>query len=132
MLYSVVFLNIKDYLFEKCIKNDVEISSKEDAIEMLVELQNSAGNLKNKEEFKNEVIKRENELSTSLGCVAIPHAKSETVKRPALSKIKLKKPFKWDGNSVNEIYLLASPDSNSHIEMLSVLAEYLQNGENTL
>ena len=133
MLLSVVFLDINDYLFENCVANDVEVASKEDAIDLLIELHRSAGNLSSSSDFKKAVMKRDSELSTELdGGIAIPHAKSKAVKRPSLAKLKLKRPVKWDSKLVKEIYMLASPDDESHIKMLSDLADALQNGSDNV
>lgn len=126
-------MDIYDYLSKACTKDDVEIASKEEAIEMLSELHEKAGNIKNIKNFKEEVLKRESELSTELSFgVAIPHAKSKNVLRPALARLTLKEPIEWDNRRVSTVYLLASPDDKTHIEMLSALAESLQNGEDNV
>lgn len=126
-------MNINDYLFESCVKDDVEIASKEDAIDMLLELHEKAGNLNNKNDFKKAVLKRDGELSTALeNGIAIPHAKSSAVNRAALARLRLKAPIIWDGRLVSEIYMLASPDDKAHINMLSALAQALQNDENNV
>ena len=124
-------MNIFDYLSKSCIKDDVEAASKEDAIDILLELHEKAGNIKNKSEFRKAVISRDDELSTALeNGIAIPHAKSDEVLRPALARLKLKAPIEWNGKNVSEVYLLASPSDDEHIKMLSALASTLQNGEN--
>ena len=124
-------MNIEEYLNENCIKYGVEAASVADAVDLLSELHLKAGNINDKERFKADVLRRESETSTALlSGIALPHAKSPCVIRPALAKITLKAPLLWGGKEVGTIYLLASPDSASHIKMLSALADALQNGEN--
>ncbi len=126
-------MNVYDYLNESCIKNDVEISSMEDALDILAELHFNAGNISDKELFKSEVEKREREMSTALlEKTALPHAKSSSVIRPAIAKITLRTPISWNGREVSRVYMLASPDDSSHIKMISALADSLQNGDNNI
>ena len=100
-----------------------------DAIDMLVELHCSAGNISDKETFKSEIFERENEMSTALlKGIALPHAKSPCVIRPAVAKITLKSPVDWNNRKVSTVYMLASPDDNAHIRLLSALSDSLQNG----
>ena len=104
-----------------------------DAIDMLAELHFSAGNISDKEEFKRDVLRRESEMSTAiLNGIALPHAKSPCVLRPSLAKITLKSPVMWSSKSVSTVYLLASPDEEAHIRLLSALADSLQNGDNNV
>ena len=126
-------MNLNAYLSESCIKNDVEIASMADAVDLLAELHKKAGNITDKEKFKAQILEREEIMTTAIiPGIAIPHAKSELVLRPALAKITLKKPVKWNCRNVSTVYMLASPDSASHLKMLCALADSLQNPPNNI
>lgn len=61
-----------------------------------------------KEEFYQDVLKRENIESTAIGNgVAIPHGMPENVIQPKISVIKLEYPVNWGGKMVSIIFLLA-------------------------
>ena len=69
-------MRITDLLSEKGIKLDAKPQSKAEAIDQLVELMNSTGNLKDKAEYKKCVLAREEEGTTGIGeGVAIPHVR---------------------------------------------------------
>ena len=80
--------------------------------------------------FKNDVFKRETEMSTSMGLgIAIPHAQSDYVKQSSLVFIKLKEPICWnDDDNVKIIFGIAVPKkdkNNQHLKILSTLARSL-------
>lgn len=61
-----------------------------------------------KEDFYQDVLKRENIESTAIGNgVAIPHGMPENVIQPKISVIKLEYPVNWGGKMVSIIFLLA-------------------------
>lgn len=80
-------MKITDLLNKKSIAiNPNNVSSKGEAIDKLVDLMNLSGNLNNKEEYKREVLKREELSTTGIGDgIAIPHAKTKAVKEAGLS-----------------------------------------------
>lgn len=67
--------------------------------------------------------------------IAMPHARPEQgAKALGLSIVKLANPVKFDADEndpVDAIFMFSAPDSNSHIEMISEMAEVLSD-ENTM
>lgn len=62
---------------------NLNAASKESAIDELVKMLSLEGVLKDADEFKREIFKREKLTTTAVGYgVAIPHAKSKVVKEP--------------------------------------------------
>ncbi|WP_338563671.1 PTS sugar transporter subunit IIA [Erwinia sp. E_sp_B04_7] len=65
--------------------------------------------------------------------IAMPHARPEQgAKALGLSIVKLANPVKFDADEndpVDAIFMFAAPDSNSHIEMISQMAEVLSDDE---
>ncbi len=126
-------MDINDFISKNCVKNDAEIANMDDALDILLDMHKNAGNIRSRAEFRADVLKRESELSTALDFgIAIPHAKSAAVLRPSLARLSLKAPIKWGNKDVKTVYLIASPDDKSHLEILSALADSLQNGENNV
>ena len=81
-------MRITDLLKKQGIALDVKVSSKNEAIDKLVNLMEASGNLNNKEEYKSKVLERESLSTTGIGDgIAIPHAKTKAVKNPGL--------FRW-------------------------------------
>jgi len=65
--------------------------------------------------------------------IAMPHARPEEgAKKLGLSVVKLANPVKFDSDEndpVDTIFMFSAPDSHSHIEMISQLAEVLSDEE---
>ena len=75
-------MKITDLLEEKSIKLNAVSNSKEQAINQLVNLISQTGNIRNKEQYKQIVLKREKQGTTGIGeGIAIPHGKSNVVKK---------------------------------------------------
>ena len=71
-------MKITDLLSEKSIMLQGKPNSKKEAIDQLVDLMMENGNIKNKEEYKKVVLKREEEGTTGIGeGIAIPHGKTD-------------------------------------------------------
>ena len=79
-------MRITDLLQKQAIDLHVAASSKQDAIDKIVSLMVKTGCIKDEETYKNAVIAREEEGTTGIGeGVAIPHAKTDAVEKPALA-----------------------------------------------
>lgn len=73
-------MKITDLLDRRAIDIHGQASSKEEAIEKMVELMCRSGKIKDKEAYKNKVLLREQEGSTGMGeGIAIPHGKCDAV-----------------------------------------------------
>ncbi|MDF2632417.1 MAG: fructose transporter subunit [Caproiciproducens sp.] len=128
-------MRITDLLSEKGINLDARPQSKAEAIDQLVELMNSTGNLKDKTEYKKCVLAREEEGTTGIGeGVAIPHAKTNVVTRAGLCVIVVKNGVDYDsldGSPANLLFMIAAPETkeNIHLEVLGRLSVLLMDDE---
>lgn len=124
-------MKITDLLNKKAIKLNGIASSKEDAINQMVELMANNGNIINKEEYRRVVMEREKEGSTGIGeGIAIPHGKTEAVAKPGLSAMVIPNGVNFDsldGQPAKLIFLIAAPNTkdNVHLEVLSRLSTLL-------
>ena len=81
-------MKIIDLLKKDAIELNTSVASKSDAIDKLVALHEKAGNLVDVNVYKDAILAREAQGSTAIGeGIAVPHAKSESVKTPGLSAI---------------------------------------------
>ena len=93
------------------------------------------GILNNKNEFKKEILEREELSSTGFGNgIAIPHAKTSAVKIPRVAVGISKDGFDFDsvdGNKANLIFMIAAGDDDNdlHLKTLSHLAQNLMDDE---
>ncbi len=130
-------MKIRDLLSEKSIMLDVELNSKNEAIEKAVELMNTNGNLNNVEEFKKAVFLREEEGSTGVGeGVAIPHGKGDSVSFPAMAAMAIPKGVDYDSiddEPATLLFLIAAPNTkdNVHLDVLAKFSTFLVDEEFT-
>ncbi|AIY83322.1 PTS system, fructose subfamily, IIA component domain protein [Clostridium baratii str. Sullivan] len=133
-------MRIIDLLKEDGILLNTNVNSKKEAIEVLVDLMDKEGYLNDKEEYKNEVLKREELSTTGIGDgIAIPHGKTKAVKCAGLSSMVVKDGVDFDsldGNKANLFFMIAAPEeaNNLHLEVLARLSTILMDEEfrNTL
>lgn len=89
------------------------------------------GNLNNKEEYKKAIIAREAQSTTGIGeGIAIPHGKTNAVKKASLAAAVCKKGVDYDsldGAPANLFFMIAVPDNsdNLHLEVLARLSTIL-------
>ncbi|MFZ5753717.1 MAG: PTS sugar transporter subunit IIA [Bacillota bacterium] len=114
------------------IQLSLEVQTKEECIEKMVEQMVKTGVVTNKEAYVQAVKKREQEGTTAVGFgVAIPHGKSWGVVAPALGFAKLARPIDWqslDGGPVSVVFLIAVPEEqaeNEHLQILAAIARKL-------
>ncbi len=123
-------MRITDLLKKESISLNRELSSKSEAIDALIDLQEKAGNLNDKEEYKKGILAREEQGSTAVGNgIAIPHAKTSAVAHPGLSAITAPSGVDYnalDGKPSNLLFMIAAPeDGDLHLEVLSRLMTML-------
>ena len=105
----------------------LEESSRDHALRKLVEAHGDTGEIADKEEFLEAIIKREKIVSTGIGMgVAIPHAKLPTFNRffLAVGLHKSKEGIEWDAldnNPVRLIFMIGGP-ANQQTEYLKILS----------
>ena len=103
-------------------------ANKVEAINILADLMEKSGNLKDKDTYVKAVIAREESGSTGLGDgIATPHAKSSAVKEAGLAAMVIPEGMDFDaldGKPSRLFFMIAAPDTASdlHVELLSKLA----------
>jgi len=81
-------MRIVDLLKQQSIALGKAPANKQEAIDILLELQEKSGNILDIETYKKGILAREEQGSTAVGeGIAVPHAKSEAVKAPSLAAI---------------------------------------------
>ncbi|MBQ3451996.1 MAG: PTS sugar transporter subunit IIA, partial [Selenomonadaceae bacterium] len=121
-------MRVTDLLKNASIDLGAKVKDKPDAISHLVDLMEKGGNLKNKEQYKKDVLAREASGTTGLGDgIATPHAKSAGVKAPGLAAMTIPDGIDFesmDGNPARLFFAIAAPDggNDEHLMILSKLA----------
>ena len=129
-------MRITDLLKKQGISLGVAASDKSDAIDKLVALHDKCGNLSDVKAYKEGILKREEMGTTAIGMeVAIPHAKSEAVKAPALTAITVPDGVDYDapdGTPCKLIFMIAATlDGDVHLEVLARLMQMLMHEDFT-
>ena len=123
-------MRIVDLLAPEAIELGVQVASKPDAIEKLISLHEGAGNLADVEAYREAILAREAGGTTAIGeGMAIPHAKTDAVARPALAAITVPDGVDYeapDGKPSNLLFMIAAPsDGDVHLEVLARLMTML-------
>ena len=123
-------MRIVDLLNKESILLNASPASKQEAIDMLVDLQVNGGRIADKEAYKKGILAREEMSSTAVGeGIAIPHAKSEAVKAPSLAAMTVPDGVDYeamDGEPSNLLFMIAAPNNGDvHLEVLSRLMTIL-------
>ena len=129
-------MRITDLLKSSAIALGVKAADKQAAIDKLVALHEKSGNLKDAVAYKEGILKREEMGTTAIGMeVAIPHAKSDAVKAPALSAITVPDGVDYgspDGAPCKLIFMIAATlDGDVHLEVLARLMQMLMHEDFT-
>ena len=127
-------MKIIDLLKKDAIELNTSVASKNDAIDKLIALHEKAGNLVDVNAYKEAILAREAQGSTAIGeGIAVPHAKSESVKTPGLSAITVPNGVDYealDGKNSDILFMIAAPlDGDLHLEILSRLMVMLMEPE---
>lgn len=121
-------MKITDLLDRRSINVNGAASSKEEAINQMVDLMCASGKISDKEEYRKKVFAREEEGSTGIGeGIAIPHAKCDVVSKAGLAAMVIKDGVDFDsldGEPVSLIFLIAAPNTkeNVHLDVLGKLS----------
>lgn len=127
----MVIVKVIDLLKENAITLNMAPSSKDELYDKLIEMHCAVGNVSDKEAFKRDIAKREEEGPTAIGDgVAIPHAKSEAVAKPGLAAVTVPGGIDldaMDGAPSNLVFMIAAPKQGGdmHLEVLSRLTVML-------
>lgn len=124
-------MKITDLLKKESIALNAKVNSKEEVIDLLVDLMDKSGRLKDKKGYKEGILAREALGSTAVGGgIAIPHAKVSAVNEPGLAVITVPEGVDYesfDGSPADLIFMIAAPDgeADAHLEALSKLSTVL-------
>ena len=123
-------MRITDLLKADAVALGVKVADKQAAIDKLVSLHEKCGSLKDTAAYKDGILKREDMGTSAIGMeVAIPHAKSEAVKAPALAAITVPDGVDYgapDGAPCKLIFMIAATmDGDVHLEVLARLMQML-------
>ncbi len=124
-------MRITELLDKRSVKLDAAPKSKNETLDMAVELMAASGKIKDKEAYKKLVYAREEESTTGVGeGIAIPHGKGDCVAKPGLAAMVIKDGVDYealDDEPVNILFLIAAPDTkdNVHLDVLSKLSMML-------
>lgn len=119
------------YIEKSNIIYGLDVNDKYEAIKALVKKLNDNGYLSDFDIFLQDVIERENQITTGVGNeIAIPHGKSKAIKKSAIAMATLKDPINWeslDGEGTKYVFLLAIKDGDGteHLKVLANLSAKL-------
>ena len=128
-------MRIIDLLSAQSVDLNFQVNSKAEAIDKLVDLMNSTGNISDREAYKNAILAREELSTTGIGeGIAIPHAKVGAVKKATLVAAVSKEGVDYealDGAPSHLFFMIAAPDgaNNTHLDVLSRLSTILMDGK---
>lgn len=124
-------MRITDLLDKRSISLTGAPRSKQEALDQMVDLMIQSGKINDREAYRQEVYRREEESTTGIGeGIAIPHGKGPFVDRPGLAAMVVKNGVDFDsldGEPVHLIFLIAAPNTedNVHLDVLSKLSMLL-------
>lgn len=124
-------MRITDLLKKDTVIIDLVAKSKAAAIEEMALKLYDAGRLNSLEDFKQAILKRESQSTTGIGeGIAIPHAKTDAVKIPAIAFAKSLGGVDYeslDGQPAHLLFMIAASAgaNNEHLETLSRLSSLL-------
>ena len=128
-------MRVTELLKNASIDLGAHVEDKSAAISHLVDLMDKGGNLKDKEQYKKDVLAREASGTTGLGDgIATPHAKSAGVKEPGLAAMTIPEGIDFqsmDGNPARLFFAIAAPDggNDEHLMILSKLATMIMDAD---
>ena len=124
-------MNLGKMMSRSIIDLQLDASSKKDAIMQMSNMLFEDGRLSSRAMFIEDVYTREELETTNMDMgVAIPHSKSQAIKKTSVALARLKNEISWEdyGEPVKIIFMLAvSPNDKGteHLEVISKIAELL-------
>lgn len=110
----------------------LDAGTKAEALAALIEMSRSEENIRDFNRFRKEIIQRETVLTTGIGQgVAIPHVKSDSVKKFFITVGVLRHGVNWDSLDEKPVYLaflIGGPnDHESYLQILAKLTLIIRN-----
>ena len=124
-------MRIVDLLKKDAVVLHADVSTKEQMLDLLIDLHSKVGNVSDKAEFKKGILQRESEGPTAIADgICIPHSKNSAVKQPGIAAITVPQGVDCDaldGQPSNLFFMIAAPAEGSdvHLEALSRLSTIL-------
>lgn len=107
--------------------------NKDDLFDFLSKISGNLGISNNAEDVKKGLFDREKEGNTIIGdMIAMPHARSESIKELKVILVKLEKPIEYNKNeNIDLVYSILAPlkSNNEFIDILSSVASIVQDDE---
>ncbi|MFC4025157.1 fructose-specific PTS transporter subunit EIIC [Oceanobacillus longus] len=114
------------------IETELTGTTRDDVIDELIAKFDAAGVLSSQADYRNAILAREAESTTGLGMnIAIPHGKSNAVKRPTVAFGIKQDGIDWkslDGTDAKLIFMIAVPEESAgdaHLKILQMLSRKL-------
>lgn len=127
---------LTDIMDEDLIEVNLEGSDRDAVIDELIGKLDETGILSSKETYKEAILAREAEGTTGMGMnIAIPHGKSDAVKRPAVVYGRSIEGIDWnsmDGTEAKLIFMIAVPTESAgdaHLKILQMLSRKLMDND---
>lgn len=127
-----VISKLTDILTRELINPSLTSKTQDETINELTEMLDEQGVISSNESFKQAIYAREQESSTGLGMsIAIPHAKSKAVEKPAVAFGISQEGIDWnsmDGSKAKLIFMIAVPEeraADDHLKILQMLSRKL-------
>ena len=129
-------MRITDLLKKEGIRIGASPADKSGAIEMLIGLHEKCGSLNDTSAYREGILAREALGTTAIGMeIAIPHAKSEAVKAPALTAMTAPAGVDYgspDGDPCKLLFMIAATtDGDVHMEVLARMMQLLMDTDFT-
>lgn len=124
-------MKISEILHKDSINLNLFVKSKDELLDEMLKLAIASGKITNEADVKREIIKRENIMSTGVGGgIALPHAKSNSIKDSIGALAILTEPVDYDSldnKPVNIVLLLLGKENNvgNHLRLLSKISRLL-------
>ena len=131
-------MRITDLLDKRSISLTAAPATKNETLDMAVDLMVKSGKINDREAYKAQVYAREEESTTGIGeGIAIPHGRCDAVDRPGLAAMVIKNGVDFDsldGAPVTLLFLIAAPNTkdNVHLDVLSKLSVLMMDEESLI
>lgn len=124
-------MKISDLLVTDVMILDLKATTKQAALEEMIDRLYDAGRITDKQTFMQGILAREAQTTTGLGDgIAMPHSKNSAVKLPTVVFARSEKGVEYDamdGQPVHLLFMIAVPAdaNNTHLEALASLSRFL-------
>ncbi|MGR4883486.1 fructose-specific PTS transporter subunit EIIC [Streptomyces sp. LARHCF249] len=126
---------LSGYLTEQTVRTELAAGDKEAAIREMAQMLASTGSVRDVDELVRVALAREAQGTTGLGeSIAIPHAKTDAVARPAVGFARSGEGIEWgalDGTKARLIFMVSVPEAaagDEHLRILALLSRKLMDG----